>query len=323
MCLTVGNNIALVAKKDIVVYKQLRLDWHGTLVTPYQRTRVELNSTLKAEGNCDYEWKIGEKTNIENGFVHAYTRDTDSLIYYATFKAIIKEGTTYYAQDDLSQIAARELYITDEEVTDDVVSPDMDEICKEYLEAVFSNPGYRNQDGVYIGYYKLSDGTYMNPLNEFDHYKAVGIVAFFQEDGTPAVVDFVDMKLPSGLNSPRRHKHAIFDYANQDIIMGCEAIDGYKYQATIPCKSEEHEWYLGDVSEMKQVVMNAGIINASIQLTKIGKLIAINTIYLTSTPVCNLRLEMVNVVDGHTLNSHYFDSMRFNVRLLCFLRKKK
>ena len=111
MCLIVsGKGNKFIAKKDIIVYKQLGESSYG-YVTPYQNFPVKLNSEIVPKGKIELR-SYGSKQCLDRGAIHAYAIIPKPGIY---FEAIIKKGTEFWIQDDLTQIAAEKLYLTDKE----------------------------------------------------------------------------------------------------------------------------------------------------------------------------------------------------------------
>ena len=135
MCLYIGKKLPLVAKKDIVVYKYLDVS-DGDYKTPYQDTPVTLNETLVAN-RVNYLCKelYNGKHSISEGAIHACLSTKREKMGDVALKAIIKKGTTFYVQDDFAEIAATELFITDEEINCDIGSPDLIDVAKLYIEA--------------------------------------------------------------------------------------------------------------------------------------------------------------------------------------------
>ena len=110
MCLIVsGKGNKFIAKKDIIVYKQLGGGSFCGYVTPHQNFPVKLNSEIVPKGKIELR-SYGSKQCLDRGAIHAYAIIPRPGIY---FKAIIKKGTEFWIQDDLTQIAAKKLYLTD------------------------------------------------------------------------------------------------------------------------------------------------------------------------------------------------------------------
>ena len=318
MCTYVGNKIALVAKKDITVYKQLH-QHNDEWITPYQYSQVQLNKIMYPNEVKELHKESGNKYIIEGGAIHAHVKINKCFKYNACFKfkAIIKAGTTYYVQDDFYDIAAKELYITNEQVLlnneNELVSPDIKEIYNDYLRAVFNNPEYRNDKGICVGFFKLSDGTYANPLSDFDHSKAIGVVGFLHEN-KPVVVALDSRKLPwltKNKELPLVRRSSIEKSKLKTNVESCfvnDDMDGKKHTFDI-CNSifydqsqlkainycityntegtKKGDWYLGSIGEMMKISQNLGIINAAILTSGIGDEISLGTHWTSSETVSN------------------------------------
>lgn len=115
MCLYIGNKKGHIAVKDIVCFKALRLDG-GKYKTPYQETKITLGEYLVPNSSPEI-YEYGFKYQIGGGVIHAYLNLSYCDSGYTIFKAIIKKGTRFWLQDDLSEIAAEKLFITKEKVT--------------------------------------------------------------------------------------------------------------------------------------------------------------------------------------------------------------
>ena len=115
MCLYIGNKKGHIAVKDIVCFKALKLI-DGKYKTPWQGTKVTLGEYLIPDSSPKIsEW--GFKYKIGGGVIHAYLDLSICKSGDIIVKAIIKKGTRFWLQDDLGQIAAEKLFITEEKVT--------------------------------------------------------------------------------------------------------------------------------------------------------------------------------------------------------------
>lgn len=312
MCLITGNKIALVAEKDITVYKELEICYvlspsNFKWQTPWTYTPVELNQTMYPNSLENIHSEKDGKYAIYGGAIHAHImingvtqRVFSSFSRY--FKAIIKAGTTYYVHDDFKQIAAKELFITDQIIEKDfqdaLTTPDMNQIYRDYLKATFNNPEYCNSEGVFVGFFKLSDGTYANPLEEFNHDKAIGIVGFIHND-TPVVASLTPKLLPwltdTYIDYEAQSSTTIDNY-KKDMegkkhtfdISHLKEYDPTKFKAIDYClkyktdNTEEGDWYLGSIGEMIKLAQNVGIINSAIKYTGVGKTIRLKKNWTSS-----------------------------------------
>ena len=118
MCLYIGYKKPFVAKSDITVYKYVSKNG-GKYYTACRKYPVTTNEVMKADGNGDVVLNCFNKYRIEGGVIHACTTTFDNGFRgKICLKAIIRKGTEFYIQDDLKQVAAKELYFADEDVTD-------------------------------------------------------------------------------------------------------------------------------------------------------------------------------------------------------------
>lgn len=96
-------------------------------------------------------------------------------------KPLSKKGTQFYIQDDFKEVAAKELYITDE-----VVTGNENTDLSEYLEDIIKN-AESNSDDIRVGYYRLSNGNFVNPF-EYKDGTIIGVVAYFDSNDNPVCI---------------------------------------------------------------------------------------------------------------------------------------
>lgn len=189
MCLVTRLTKPFVAKKDIVCYKYLRKSGDD-YTTPFQSVSVELGKEMIANTKREYEgedWNNYRKHGIEDGFIHALLGKEEMNCNVAV-KAIIPAGTEFYVGDECIEVCARKLILTTEVISPADV-PDakiaIRELFADYFESFFETPEVE----VAVGYYRLADGGYVNPLNLTDDIKddIMGIVACIH-DGKVYVV---------------------------------------------------------------------------------------------------------------------------------------
>lgn len=123
MCLYTSEKKPFIAKTDITVYKKLIKDYshfsyYKTFYkTPVQDYRVCPGTVMKPSNPSLGVVKANEKFKLGGGVIHSYTRPTKSTREDIIFKAIIPAGTEFWIQDDLSEVASKKLFITNEKVT--------------------------------------------------------------------------------------------------------------------------------------------------------------------------------------------------------------
>lgn len=285
MCLFTVMPKPFVAKKDIVCYKYLK---RGLVFceyfTPYQGTKVELGKEIIPEDTRDkgygYEYGTMLKYAITDGFIHAaLTRNVAAINSSVAVKAIIPEGTEFYINDNVTEICAKKLLLT-EEVLDltevPYYSDVLDEILCDYFDEIFKP----FNDDVGIGYYRLADGTYLNPKYLTPELKdeVIGVVGYTHEGGVGIVgldenahswrsIDD-ESKAIQELNSPytdfRNTKYEdIVDYdgrGNTDNVLNKTDYSYHKYPAfgwvnDYETKgTKKGDWYLGAKSEVEEVI---------------------------------------------------------------------
>ena len=277
MCLYIGYTKPFVAKSDITVYKYV-IKNEGKYYTACLCYKVNTNKVMKADKNGDIVLDYYNKYSIEGGVIHACTTTFDnSFKNKVCLKAVIKKGTEFYIQDDLKNVAAKELYITDEEVTDKR-STDL----TEYIEDAIKNAESYN-DCVKVGYYRLSNGKFVNPL-EYKEGTIIGVVAFFDKNGNPVSVGVKSenipwMKIPlinivssniycddriKDMDGMRNTKNILSrkDY-DPDNFVAVEYCNNYSTEGTKP-----GDWYMPAIEECLKITQNMLIINMS--LSKAG-----------------------------------------------------
>lgn len=295
MCLYVSNKTALIAKNDITVYKYVEERSSG-YVTAFCNTKVKTNETLVPDTELEI-MDCCRKYRIEGGAIHACLTTIDSGFNCTCLKAIIKKGTEYHVQDDFKEIAAKELYITNELVTEKVTTPDFKSILEDYIAAVMNDESFMNKDGVKVGYYVLSDKTFVSPFEGFDYSKAIGIVAFFDKNDEPVIVSLDEEYLPWITEYSMKNKVCSkiedpdddFDGKKHtyDIVVSKD-YDPNKFMAVAYCANyntngtEKGDWYLGSVGEMINVAKNVAIINLSIYYTGVGKPLKMKWVWTSS-----------------------------------------
>ena len=273
MCLYIGYKKPFVAKSDITVYKYVSKN-DGKYYTACREYPVNTNELMKADKNGDVVLNSYNKYRIEGGAIHACTTTFDNgFDDNICLRAVIRKGTEFYIQDDLKQVAAKELYITDEEVTDKR-STDL----TEYLEDAINNTKSGN-DGVKVGYYRLSNGNFVNPF-EYKEGTIIGVVAFLDKNGNPVSIGVNFKKLP-WLKRPFNNKISSdisYDATVEDMdgmkhtkdILNSKDYDPDNFAAVEYCRNYSTEgtkpgdWYMPAIGECVKIAQNMLIINTSL-----------------------------------------------------------
>ena len=277
MCLYIGYKKPFVAKSDITVYKYVNKN-NGKYSTACVCYPVNTNEVMKGNKNSDVVLNSHNKYRIEGGVIHACATTFDNGFgSKICLKAVIRKGTEFYIQDDLKQVAAKELYITDEEVTDKR-STDL----TEYFEDAIKNAESGN-NGVKVGYYRLSNGDFVNPF-EYKEGTIIGVVAFFDKNGNPVSIGVKPKKLP-WMKMPFNNKvssNIFYDDIVEDMdgmkhtkdILNSKDYDPDNFAAVEHCNNYSTEgtksgdWYMPAIGECVKIAQNMLIINMS--LSKAG-----------------------------------------------------
>lgn len=279
MCLYISYNKPFVAKNDITVYKYVH-EKYGKYYTVCRDYEVNINETIKADNkNDDIVIKTCNKYSIEGGAIYACTKSFDNgFDAEICLKAIIKKGTQFYIQDDLKEVAAKELYITDE-----VVTGKENTDLSEYLEDIIKNAESNSDNVVRVGYYRLSNGNFVNPF-EYKDGTIIGVVAYFDSNDNPVCIGINFKVLP--------WTKSIFRYDNSSNISYNDTVydmNGMRYTKSILnskdynsknfaavkyCRNystkgtKRGDWYLPAIGECLKIAQNILAINAS--LSKAG-----------------------------------------------------
>ena len=272
MCLHVGYKKPFVAKSDITVYKYVFKN-DGKYYTACREYPVNTNEVMKAEEIDNILLNNYNKYCIEGGAIHACTTTFDNGFDDSIcLRAVIRKGTEFYIQDDLKQVAAKELYITDEEVTGKE-STDL----TEYFEDAIKNAESGN-NGVKVGYYRLSNGNFVNPF-EYKEGVIIGVVAFFDKNGNPVSIGVNFKKLP-WMKRPFHNEmssNISYDKTAEDMdgmkhtkdILNSKDYDPDNFAAVEYCRNYSTEgtkpgdWYMPAIGECVKIAQNILIINMS------------------------------------------------------------
>ena len=196
MCLTAQTNVMpCVAQKDIKVVKLLKRQEDGSYVTPFQDVAVTLNSTLCAEGDCTIstyecnEWK----KEITSGFVHAKLRiqQNDKGDNIVGVVAYIPKGTEYFVDIYVSEVCAKQLFVTDEIVNLDTFSLTRDEIAdvaKPFIDELIPS------DKVTPGWLFTTEKQFVHPSDYKKNTNVIGVVEATDNNGKPSTVLALDEK---------------------------------------------------------------------------------------------------------------------------------
>ena len=244
MCLYIGKNSSFIAKSDIIVYKELKQIGKNDYITPCQDFPVKLDNLLIPEGIAT-EKPCGFKYRIEEGTIHAYTFSNGNDL---EFKAIIKKGTKFWIQDDLTEVAAEKLYITSELAGNE--ETDLSEYIKEFGVDVY-----------------LKDGRRCKITDSFDKKDVIGVYGYDNQ-----VIALESIRLPLSDDYPLPGHPKVID----DLSEAKKDLDGYgntkqlkslgiKLDALDYCEKLGKDWYIPSSGELKKVFKNQLRINITLQ----------------------------------------------------------
>ena len=248
MCLYIGKNSSFIAKSDIIVYKELKQIGKNDYVTPCQDFPVKLDNLLIPEGIAT-EKPCGFKYRIEEGTIHAYTSSNGNDL---KFKAIIKKGTKFWIQDDLTEVAAEKLYITSELAGKE--ETDLSEYIKEF--------------GVDV---HLKDGRRCKITDSFDRKDVIGVYGY---DNQVIALESIGLPLSDYYQLPGHPK--VID----DLSEAKKDLDGYgntkqlkalgiKSDALDYCEKLGKDWYIPSLGQVKLVAEN--MLRINLTLKHLGK----------------------------------------------------
>ena len=248
MCLYIGKNSSFIAKSDIIVYKELKQIGKNDYVTPCQDFPVKLDNLLIPEGIAT-EKPCGFKYRIEEGTIHAYTSSNGNDL---KFKAIIKKGTKFWIQDDLTEVAAEKLYITSELAGKE--ETDLSEYIKEFGVDVY-----------------LKDGRRCKITDSFDKKDVIGVYGY---DNKVIALESKGLKLSDDYQLPGHPK--VID----DLSEAKKDLDGYgntkqlkalgiKSDALDYCEKLGKDWYIPSLGQVKLVAEN--MLRINLTLKHLGK----------------------------------------------------
>ena len=248
MCLYIGKNSSFIAKSDIIVYKELKQIGKNDYVTPCQDFPVKLDNLLIPEGIAT-EKPCGFKYRIEEGTIHAYTSSNGNDL---KFKAIIKKGTKFWIQDDLTEVAAKKLYITSELAGKE--ETDLSEYIKEF--------------GVDV---HLKDGRRCKITDSFDRKDVIGVYGYDNQ-----VIALESKELPLSDDYPLPGHPKVID----DLSEAKKDLDGYgntkqlkalgiKSDALDYCEKLGKDWYIPSLGQVKLVAEN--MLRINLTLKHLGK----------------------------------------------------
>ena len=178
MCLITTEPYYRIAKEDISVIKYvIRSD--GVIKTPYTKVEIPINKIMKASSEKEEaEFLIKDILNndmysINEGAIHAkLIVDNFPHMPFELRKAIIPAGTKYWISSNGTEIAAKEMIVTNQ-----VFVKEIDRSSENIFKEILSNAPKFN--GIRVGDYLLENGEYVKPQKNLSKNDIVGIVVGF------------------------------------------------------------------------------------------------------------------------------------------------
>lgn len=285
MCLFSQNIKPLVADTDIVVYKHLEKGYNGNVHTPHQGTQVTLGQKFVAKGKLPKLPENYSNNEIGEGVIHAYIDKATSKFYLSQgeiVKAVIKAGTQFFVQFDMTEIAATEIVLDDDfqtysEETVKEIEDNLDNTINVIYKLLREQNTY---NGVSVGDYVLSDKSTVAPDALTKNMDVIGIISFFTKDGTLNVTALKQTKCRWGsltdfaVNVVNSLEKSVEDFNGADYTKKLyktykDSLDDFpalKYCVEYETKgTKKGDWVFGSSGEVLQTVRNAYLINRSIE----------------------------------------------------------
>lgn len=184
MCLYTNKKEPFIADRDIKVFKHLKGFSGNFARTPYQGTRVKLDSDLVPEERTTDISSCGE---INRGAIHACLWPNFSISTECV-EAYIPKGTKYWMGIDNATVCAKKLRLTDKRIKEG------DNVTMDPILAQQSYDNAPQNKGIKIGSF-LVHGQFVSPTVAAGAPKSEikGIVVGFYKD-RPLIADILNVK---------------------------------------------------------------------------------------------------------------------------------
>lgn len=286
MCLYIKDKQPRVAKRDIMVLKYL-LQVGKRYESPCQRTPVTLGKLMVAQPDTphiNYKYKDHYDRKIFSmggGVIHAKLSESDDYGNYCA-KAIIPKGTEYWIDPFGTEIAARQMFITEEKGSNESVDV---QLFKEILKSA------PEKNGIRVGDYQMIDDSFVHPNKRIAKTKVRGIVCGFYEDGSPIICalemfrEVWDTDHNSKIGEHTSRKKAMKSFNGREVTARykkqIKGKDKERFDAFEACinyrKDKQEDWYFGSLGETMTMLDSAVYLNAAHMITGLG--LIINTDY--------------------------------------------
>ena len=269
MCMYLTRQLPLVAKRDIICVKYLRVTADKEYKTPCQCTTVPIGEIFKAYP-ARVEIRNGSSITkaIYGGATHALTYNHDKWFDDCLpCKAIIPVGTEYWVDVNGYSIAAKQMIITNQAINIEV--PD-ESLLRDILEQVST------VEGISVGDYYIKDKGFISPLSiTKDMLSEIsGVVVGFK--GTEPLIwsgevseGIMDTKYNSQFDKLISDPDSDFDgekHKEAFLKNYTEKFDKDRFYAYAKCMSyKPHigEWYIPAYAEQKEMINNLLFVNAA------------------------------------------------------------
>ena len=285
MCLYSQNIKPLVVDTDIVVYKHLEKGFKGEVHTHHQGTKVTLGQKFIAKGKLPKLPENYSNNEIGEGVIHAYIDKTTAKSYLSQgeiVKAVIKAGTRFFVQFDMTEIAATEIVLDDDFHTySEEIVKEIEDNLDNTINVIYKLLREQNtHNGVSVGDYVLSDKSIVAPDALTKNMDVIGIISFFTKDGTPNVTALRQtMRVWGGMtnsavNAVKSYEKVVEDFNGADYTKKLyetykDRLDDFpavKYCVEYETKgTKKGDWVFGSSGEILQTLRNAYLINRSIE----------------------------------------------------------
>ena len=274
MCLITTEPYYRISKEDISVIKYvIRSD--GVIKTPYTKIEIPINKIMKASSEKEEaEFLMKDILNndiysISEGAIHAkLIVDNFPHMPFELRKAIIPAGTKYWISSNGTEIAAKEMIVTNQ-----VFVKKIDRSSENIFKEILSNAPKFN--GIRVGDYLLENGEYVKPQKNLSKNDIVGIVVGFSNK-KPLIAALSSFTCNS--KTPNMRYYNTINMS--DIVFNGKEITGLntkeknnKLEAFEICtnyrKEKGENWYFGAIGEVLTMLNNIKYINAANQITGI------------------------------------------------------
>lgn len=251
--------------------------------SPCQGTPVTLGKLMVAQPDTPcirYECEDlydREIYSMGGGVIHAKLSESNDYGNYCA-KAIIPKGTEYWIDPFGTEIAARQMLITEENGSNESVDI---QLFKEILESA------PEKNGIRVGDYQMIDDSFVHPTKKIAKTKVRGIVCGFYEDGSPIICalemfrEVWDTVCDSKIGKCTSREKAMKLFNGREVTAQykkqIKGKDEERFDAFERCinyrKDKQEDWYFGSLGETMTMLDNAAYLNAAHNITGLGFII--------------------------------------------------